>query len=192
MVFWHFVTTDTGKYSKYNHTNSNFSFQSHNVPKVKDTKDLQTVEYFTKSSQAIVVPIIMHLDKAMESQMPKLNGSKRVNFKPKALLRDVEKVFTLKSLNQKVRLKLVNLKVINNRTGVATDENVSKYLKSYCEWQKNKKHQKGDWHFSVLLTGLDIYYVDKQGHKVKESTGNFNMTFFLKTWRLRGYLNMYT
>ncbi|XP_073953270.1 snake venom metalloproteinase leucurolysin-A-like [Choristoneura fumiferana] len=152
------------------------SCKSHNIPKLKATKDLQTIEYLTKPNQEIVIPIIMHLDKAMESQMPRLNGSKRINFKPKALLREVEKVFTLKSLNQKVRLKLVNLKVINNRTGVAVDENVSKYLKSYCEWQKNKKHEHGDWYFSVLLTGLEIYYVDKRGQKVKESTGRGYMS----------------
>ncbi|KAI8420421.1 hypothetical protein MSG28_008915 [Choristoneura fumiferana] len=128
------------------------SCKSHNIPKLKATKDLQTIEYLTKPNQEIVIPIIMHLDKAMESQMPRLNGSKRINFKPKALLREVEKVFTLKSLNQKVRLKLVNLKVINNRTGVAVDENVSKYLKSYCEWQKNKKHEHGRGYMSKMCS----------------------------------------
>ncbi|XP_061720488.1 A disintegrin and metalloproteinase with thrombospondin motifs 7-like [Cydia pomonella] len=130
---------------------------------------------YTEPQRDISIPIMLHMDTATTHQMAKLKGyqktkegRRRLNFAPKLILREVEKV--LKSLDQRVHLKLVNFKIVTNQT-LDVDENVSDYLRNYCAWQKNMKVKRGETYFSVLLTGLDVYYIGKNGKKVRESTG---------------------
>jgi hypothetical protein len=54
---------------------------------------------------------------------------------------------------------------------VKMDENASRYLKKYCGWQTERKMADKKWWYSILLTGLDVYFVNGNGEKVRSSTG---------------------
>ncbi|XP_063894212.1 A disintegrin and metalloproteinase with thrombospondin motifs 17 [Helicoverpa armigera] len=149
-----------GSVCKYNkHTNPN-----------KET----SIKYYTKQSD-ITIPVMMHLDKALTNILSKESKHKiREKFKllAKDILKDVEELFMHPNLQQKVKLELLDVKIIRNSTKkVVMSENVSKYLKSYCNWQGEKKIAKKRWFYSVLFTGLDLFYLDRAGAEVRSSTG---------------------
>ncbi|XP_075981210.1 snake venom metalloproteinase fibrolase-like [Anticarsia gemmatalis] len=133
-----------------------------------------TIKYYTKQSD-ITVPIMMHLDKALTQTLSK-EAKRRIREKFKLLakdiLKDVEEIYTHPNLYQKIKFELLDVKIIkNNSKDVVMSENVSQYLKSYCTWQGEKKAAQKRWFYSVLFTGLDLYYLDNHGNEVRRSTG---------------------
>ncbi|KAJ8717646.1 hypothetical protein PYW07_005576 [Mythimna separata] len=138
-----------------------------------ENKDL-SIKYYTKQTD-IIIPVMMHLDKALTRILSKEAKHKiREKFKllAKDILKDVEDLFTHPNLQQKIKLELLDVKILKNTTRkVVMNENVSKYLKSYCQWQGEKKIAKKKWFYSVLFTGLDLYYLDRYGSEVRSSTG---------------------
>lgn len=150
-------------------------FQNKHTNPKKQQKDL-TIKYYTKQSD-ITIPVMMHLDKALTRILSKEAKHKiREKFKllAKDILKDVEDLFTHPNLQQKVKLELLDVKILKNTTKkVVMDENVSKYLKSYCRWQGEKKIAKKKWFYSILFTGLDLFYLDRFGSEVRSSTGKF-------------------
>lgn len=118
---------------------------------------------------------MMHLDKTLTRTISKESKHKiREKFKllAKDILKDVEDLFSRPNLHQKIKFELLDVKIIRNDSQkVLMNENVSKYLKSYCEWQGEKKVAKKRWYYSVLFTGLDLFYLDKEGAEVRSSTG---------------------
>ncbi|KAJ0174317.1 hypothetical protein K1T71_010463 [Dendrolimus kikuchii] len=140
--------------------------------------NLTTFKYYTKTSNVITIPMMVHLDRPLLSKLPKHRTEnkfmKREKFKKmtKNILKNVEKIFRQPSLNQSIHLVLLDVKVLRSKfSKVAMDENVSVYLKSYCDWQGEKKVLKRKWFYSILLTGLDLYYLDGTNKKIRSSTG---------------------
>ncbi|CAG5015074.1 unnamed protein product [Parnassius apollo] len=126
------------------------------------------------NSYEITINIMIHLDKVLTNRLIKEYGSKtrkRLKIISNGILKDVESFFHHPSLNQNMKFRIMDTRFLKNRTRIVRmDENGSKYLKSYCEWQSQKKMAKS-WYYSVLLTGLDLYYIGKTGEEVRRSTG---------------------
>lgn len=129
----------------------------------------------------ITINIMMHFDKVLTDKLVKEYGAKtrkKLKIISNGILKDVENFYRHPSLNQNIKFKLKDTRFLKNNTKIVKmDENGSLYLKSYCEWQ-GKRKLVNDWYYSVLLTGLDLYYLSKNGEEVRRSTGIF---FFLKT-----------
>ncbi|XP_026739823.1 A disintegrin and metalloproteinase with thrombospondin motifs adt-2-like [Trichoplusia ni] len=136
----------------------------------KDT----SIKYLTKQTD-ITIPIMMHLDKALTkiiSPDKKMRIREKFKLLAKDILKDVEDYFSRPNLQQKIKFELLDVKIIKNTTEkVRMNENVSKYLRSYCQWQGQKKTAKQMWFYSVLFTGLDLFYLDNEGAEVRSSTG---------------------
>ncbi|XP_013197217.1 A disintegrin and metalloproteinase with thrombospondin motifs 19 [Amyelois transitella] len=129
-----------------------------------------SVRYFEKYPN-ITIPIMIHFDKALTLRMRKSQPHKmKINVKilSKNLLKKVENIFRRPFLNQRVKFKLLEARNLKRR--IVNDTNVSIYLKRYCKWQGERKRLRKKSYFSVLLTGLDVYYLNK-GRKVWTSTG---------------------
>ncbi|XP_072943005.1 snake venom metalloproteinase fibrolase-like [Epargyreus clarus] len=142
---------------------------------VTRSRESASVEYLTRSNQVINIPIIIHMDPVLTLKLSREYGSrnrrklKEISHK---LLKEVESFYQHRSLNQTIRFRLIETRFLRNKTNiVAMDENASKYLKSYCDWQSNKKMFRKKWYYSVLLTALDLYYVNNRGEEVRRSTG---------------------
>ncbi|XP_068620665.1 A disintegrin and metalloproteinase with thrombospondin motifs 17-like [Battus philenor] len=122
----------------------------------------------------VTINIMIHLDKVLTNKLVKEYGAKtrkRLKQISNGILNEVQNAYKHASLDQNIRFKLQDTRFLKNNTKVVKmDENGSTYLKSYCEWQSQKKTA-DNWYFSVLLTGLDVYYVSKTGEKVRRSTG---------------------
>lgn len=150
-----------------------FLFQNANRqrhPKISSS----SVEYFTKN-QVATINLKLHIDKVLIRKLTSQYGRKtrqRLKILTKDLVQEVEGFFKHPSLNNKIQFQLLDTKVLkNNSKVVAMDENGTKYLKSYCQWQAVKK--KNTWYYSVLLTGLDLYYLNRDGREIRKSTGMF-------------------
>lgn len=140
------------------------------------------MKYYTKQTD-FTIPVMMHLDRALVNILSKEAKSKiKDKFKllAKDILKDTENLFARQSLHQKIKFELLDVKIVRNDTRkVRMNKNVSKYLKSYCQWQGEKKIARKKWFYSVMFTGLDLFYLDENGAKVTSSTGKLNM-FLLK------------
>lgn len=154
--------------------------------------DFTSIKYYTKAKHDITIPIMVHLDKPLISKLPKHRAEnkfmKRGKLKKmtKHILKNVEKIFRHPSLNQTVHLVLLDVKVLRSKfSRVAMDENVSVYLKSYCDWQGEKKVFKRKWYYSILLTGLDLYYLDMANKKIRGSTGKIFIYYILTSCAVR-------
>ncbi|XP_013137148.1 PREDICTED: A disintegrin and metalloproteinase with thrombospondin motifs 17-like [Papilio polytes] len=122
----------------------------------------------------ITINIMMHFDKVLTDKLVKEYGAKtrkKLKIISNGILKDVENFYRHPSLNQNIKFKLKDTRFLKNNTKIVKmDENGSLYLKSYCEWQ-GKRKLVNDWYYSVLLTGLDLYYLSKNGEEVRRSTG---------------------
>ncbi|CAH2042041.1 unnamed protein product, partial [Iphiclides podalirius] len=140
------------------------------------SKDMHrlTLSRHHQQPKEITISIMIHFDKVLTNRLVKEYKSKtrkRLKIISNDILNDVQSFFRHPSLNQNIRFRLKDTKFLKNRTRVVSmDENGSVYLKSYCEWQSQKKIAR-DWYYSVLLTGLDLFYVSKSGEEVRRSTG---------------------
>ncbi|CAB3229127.1 unnamed protein product [Arctia plantaginis] len=132
------------------------------------------MKYYTKQTD-ITIPIMMHLDRALVTTLSKEAKSKiRNKFRllAKDIIKDTESLFARQSLHQKIKFELLGVKIVRNDTKkVRMNRNVSQYLKSYCQWQGDKKVARKKWFYSVMFTGLDLYYLDQNGARVTSSTG---------------------
>lgn len=159
-----------------------------NVP----TKDpyANTFEYYTVSRthvSKISIPIMIHLDKALTKDLTK-EYKKTMKKYFRDILRSVETLFRHPSLNKTVELNLLAVKKLSNSTKkYQMDENVSRYLKSYCDWQGECKLMRKEWYYSVLFTGLDVFYLDEKNKQVRSNTGvrKFYNVFFTKYFSFR-------
>lgn len=129
-----------------------------------------------KHSNIIEIPVMIHIDKPLRSILIKETGDRKLKILKefsRKLLIQVEKLFQHSSLNHNIKFRLLDTKLLKNNTNfVKIDGNVSKYLSSYCQWQSERKSQRKLLYFSVLLTGLNVYY-EKGGNKIWGCTGNF-------------------
>lgn len=114
---------------------------------------------------------MIHLDKALTKDLSK-EHKKTVKKYFQDVLKSVQTLFRHPSLNQTIHFNLLGVKILSNATKkLQMNEDVSKYLNTYCQWQGEKKIQKKKWYYSVLFTGLDVYYIDGKKNKVRTSTG---------------------
>ncbi|KOB65055.1 putative tick adams, partial [Operophtera brumata] len=129
-------------------------------------KETNTFEYFIKQNY-ITIPVTVHLDKALTRYLPrefKSRNREKVKKNFRNILNNVEDLFRRPSLNQTVQFTLLDVKFLKNSTKFVMDENVSKYLNSYCQWQGEKKTKK-KWYYSILFTGLDLFYYGRNNTK---------------------------
>lgn len=121
---------------------------------------------------------MIHVDSVLTKMLAKQYKTKRrhnMRNISKNLLKDVEKLFKHSNLNQEIKFKLIDTKFLrNNMKKFTMDENVSKYLESYCSWQGEVKMMKKKWYYSVLLTGIDVYYIYNK-RIIRSSTGRSYM-----------------
>ncbi|CAK1550810.1 unnamed protein product [Leptosia nina] len=126
----------------------------------------------TETRRDITIPIVVHLDFKLSKKLAKEHSFK-TRKKIKTIVSNVFKeanvLFRRPSLNQTITLKLLDTKFFRKTTAVAMDENATNYLRSYCQWQSLKKVKQKKLYYSVLLTGLDLFYI-KNGRAVKSST----------------------
>ncbi|XP_059057943.1 A disintegrin and metalloproteinase with thrombospondin motifs adt-2-like [Achroia grisella] len=145
---------------------------------VKHTKKDSSMKYITKQSQNITVPVMIHIDKALFKILIKEYKTKiRNNMKDisKRLLKEVERIFKRANLNQVLKFKLLDTRFLGSKMKKITmDGNASNYLLNYCKWQGQMKILKKKWYYSVLLTGLDLYYTHN-GRIMRSSTGRSYM-----------------
>ncbi|XP_048483983.1 A disintegrin and metalloproteinase with thrombospondin motifs 16-like [Plutella xylostella] len=76
-------------------------------------------------------------------------------------------------LNVNVNFNILGIRFIRRhlRT-VDRTEDISLYLRSYCEWQGMKKIAKKKQYFSILFTSLDLYSTKNGSNlKVREAVG---------------------
>ncbi|KAL4704760.1 hypothetical protein ACJJTC_009777 [Scirpophaga incertulas] len=143
----------------------------------RNTKSHSSIEYITKHRHRITIPVIIHFDKSLTDRLAKIYRTKtRKKLKEisKTILKDVEHHFRHASLNQSIHFAIQDTRFLRRST-VKMDENASAYLKKYCAWQGDRKKAARRWWFSILLTALDLYYVNGRGHKIRNSTGRSYM-----------------
>ncbi|XP_004933456.3 A disintegrin and metalloproteinase with thrombospondin motifs 17 [Bombyx mori] len=142
------------------------------------SKEKDSIEYYTKPKNGITVPIMIHLDKNLSTKLPVKNKMRSQKFKMAArrVLRDVEDIFEHSSLNLTISFQLLDVKILKNKIAkIAMDGDVVKYLKTYCRWQGEQKLKHENWWFSILFTGLDLFYFDDMGHAAKRVTSRSYM-----------------
>ncbi|XP_049876679.1 snake venom metalloproteinase atroxase-like [Pectinophora gossypiella] len=141
-------------------------------------KESSSVEYFTKPNQNPTIKVLIHIDNVLAKKLAAefdTRARKKIKIRMNYLVKDVERIINGINLSQKFTIKLIDTKFLKNKSSIVEmDENASNYLRSYCAWQSQKK--RNQWFYSVLLTGLDLYYVNGNGQKERRSTG-------------RGYMN---
>lgn len=118
---------------------------------------------------------MIHLDKVFTRNLSreyKTRTRQKAKNMFRNILRNVEILFRRPSLNQTVHLTLLDVKFLKSTTNkFVMDENVSNYLRSYCRWQGEKKQEMKKWYYSILFTGLDVFYYGRNNTKVRSSTG---------------------
>ncbi|GBP35811.1 hypothetical protein EVAR_20667_1 [Eumeta japonica] len=144
------------------------------------TSNLQ--EYFRNLSQKkydvhlprriIVVPIMLHIDKSLRKKLAKdkIQVGRSLRKFATNLLTEAQKNFVGLTENYQIKLKLLKARSLKASNYTKTIGEVSAYLKNYCDWQAHVKWARNEWHYSVLLTGLDMYYVNAKGKKITAST----------------------
>lgn len=135
-----------------------------------------------------MIPVKVHLDFHLSKKIAKEHGfrtRKKIKDIVHTILREANKLFRRPSLNQTITLKLLDTKFLRRTKKVATDENASNYLKSYCDMQSYHKGLAKKQYYSILLTGLNLFYVNN-GRNFTKSTGRFhkNATFVSEVFTL--------
>ncbi|XP_028179285.1 A disintegrin and metalloproteinase with thrombospondin motifs 17-like isoform X1 [Ostrinia furnacalis] len=152
------------------------SFSDGNRPKLRNSKE-SSVEYFTRQKSHLTIPIMMHFDKSLTDKLVKehkIKTRKKLKDISRNILKEVETYFRHQSLNHSIHFNLLDTKFVK-KNKLEMDENGSKYLKNYCTKQGHKKKESRRWWFSVLLTGMDLFYLDKNGREIRSSTGRSYM-----------------
>ncbi|KAM3960273.1 A disintegrin and metalloproteinase with thrombospondin motifs adt-2 [Aphomia sociella] len=142
------------------------------------TSKYSSIAYYTKQTRNITIPIMIHIDKELTKMLIKEHKTKSRNKMKnisKHLLKEVERFFRQTKLSQIIKFKLIDTRFLRNKVKkLSINGNASKYLKSYCNWQGEMKLLKKKWYYSVLLTGIDLYYV-YNNKTVRSSTGRSYM-----------------
>ncbi|XP_047516859.1 snake venom metalloproteinase atroxase-like [Pieris napi] len=123
-------------------------------------------------TREIIIPVKVHLDFHLSKKIAKEHGfrtRKKIKDIVHNILREANKLFRRPSLNQTITLRLLDTKFLRRTKMVAIDENATIYLKNYCEMQSYYKSLKKKQYYSILLTGLNLFYISN-GRKVTKST----------------------
>lgn len=150
-----------------------FYFQS-GQPNHRSSKE-SSIEYITRPNSHITIPVMIHFDRSLTDRLVKehrIKTRKKLKDISRHILKEVEANFRHPSLNQSIHFSLLDTKFLRKR--LEMNENGSEYLKNYCTRQGYKKKDSRRWWYSVLLTGLDLFYLDKNGKEVRSSTGNIS------------------
>ncbi|CAG4980635.1 unnamed protein product [Colias eurytheme] len=129
------------------------------------------LSYSTKKIE-VTIPTMVHLDIKLTKKLAKeysFKTRKKLKTIVKGIIKDASSLFKHKYLNATVNFKLLDVKFFRNNKAVTMDENATNYLRNYCDWQTEKKKLKKKLYYSVLLTGLDLFYI-KNGKPVRGST----------------------
>ncbi|XP_050674651.1 A disintegrin and metalloproteinase with thrombospondin motifs 16-like [Leptidea sinapis] len=132
-----------------------------------------SIAYQTKANYQINVPIMFHYDIKLTKKLAKeysFKTRKKIQSISKNILKEASSIFNHSSLNKTINFTLIGTKFIRDIRAVRLDENASNYLRSYCDWQTKKKIIKKKMYYSVLLSGLDLFYVNN-GKPVRGSVG---------------------
>ncbi|XP_053614493.1 uncharacterized protein LOC128677574 isoform X2 [Plodia interpunctella] len=120
-----------------------------------------SIQYFEQFTN-ITIPIMIHFDKELTLKLRK-SSPHRTRYAMKTIsknvLKKVERLFLQPSLNQRIKLELIDARSLKRR--LVNDTNISVYLKRYCTWQGERKNLRKMNYFSVLLTGLDMYHLNR-------------------------------
>ncbi|KAL0870105.1 hypothetical protein ABMA27_006261 [Loxostege sticticalis] len=149
----------------------NGSFSQSGQPKHRSSKE-SSIEYITRPNSHIIIPVMIHFDRSLTDRLVKehrIKTRKKLKDISRHILKEVESNFRHPSLNQSIHFSLLDTKFLRKR--LEMNENGSEYLKNYCTRQGYKKKDSRRWWYSVLLTGLDLFYLDKNGKEVRSSTG---------------------
>ncbi|KAG6454326.1 snake venom metalloproteinase trimerelysin-2 [Manduca sexta] len=149
-----------------------------NKPKANKPSRLNDVgskaNYYEKKNRALTIPIIVHLDRAVaikHADIKKYRRTKTLKTAFRKIFKEVEEFYRRPSLNMTVNIKLIDVRVLKKNYSKQAEENVSKYLQKYCRWQGLVKTKRQKLWYSILFTGLDMFYLDGFGKKVTTSTG---------------------
>ncbi|RVE40633.1 hypothetical protein evm_014717 [Chilo suppressalis] len=138
----------------------------------RNSHESSSIEYYTKHRHHVPLPVIIHFDKALTDRLAaeyKIKTRKKLKEISKSILKEVESYYRHPSLNYSIHLSLQDTRFLRKNL-IELDDNASSYLRKYCTWQGERKRKGERWWYSILLTGLDLYYLNNNG-KVRSSTG---------------------
>lgn len=126
-------------------------------------------------SRLVTIPLVIHYDKVISDLLSKRYGPKwkiKIKTLSKKFVKEAEEKFRHSSLKRKITLNLIDVKFLRNITNVLKIDDYSvNYLKNYCEWQAIKKKLSKKIFYSVLITGVDLYYFNQNGKKNRKRIG---------------------
>ena len=81
------------------------------------------------------------------------------------------------SLGRSVNFLLKRLEILHEEPlGLIRSLDIDQYLNSFCHWQKEQNHMNDydpqHWDHALILTGLDLYVINRNGLVSNQVVGN--------------------
>ncbi|XP_073811990.1 ADAMTS metallopeptidase stall [Musca autumnalis] len=183
----HSQKTHHRKNNKQHHRNNNNHHQS-DSSKLLDMDS----EKFTKRARRFISPAkdwrsssdVLHIETAifvdtdlykhMAKNFPKDTSSHLIRF-VLAMINGVQLLYHHPSLGRRVNFVLKRLEILEkDPLDLPRSSDIDIYLSNFCKWQtrwNSAKDQKLHYDHAVILTGLDLYVVDKKGKLINQVVG---------------------
>ncbi|XP_041985061.1 A disintegrin and metalloproteinase with thrombospondin motifs 16-like [Aricia agestis] len=132
------------------------------------SRSTPSLAYRTKEKE-IVIRTVVHVDTAAAKKMVaqyRTQSRRKIKNAIAGVLENARSLLSHSSLNQTFKFRVLGIKFMRKNNMMSED--ATKYLASYCDWQSKRKKQ---MYYSILLTGLDVYYLNRAGEKNRRSTG---------------------
>ncbi|XP_054738435.1 uncharacterized protein LOC129244685 isoform X1 [Anastrepha obliqua] len=115
------------------------------------------------------------LFKHMSKNFPDNTESQMIRF-VLAMINAVQLLYHDRSLGRRINFVLKRLEILyNDPASLRRSDDIDTYLSNFCEWQQrlNPPLDTDTMHYdhAVILTGLDLYVVDKGGKKISQVVG---------------------
>ncbi|XP_017475926.1 PREDICTED: uncharacterized protein LOC108366127, partial [Rhagoletis zephyria] len=115
------------------------------------------------------------LFKHMSKNFPDNTESQMIRF-VLAMINAVQLLYHDRSLGRRINFVLKRLEILyNDPANLRRSDDIDTYLSNFCEWQQrlNPPSDTDTMHYdhAVILTGLDLYVVDKGGKKISQVVG---------------------
>ncbi|XP_049307736.1 uncharacterized protein LOC105226273 [Bactrocera dorsalis] len=111
----------------------------------------------------------------MSKNFPDNTESQMIRF-VLAMINAVQLLYHDRSLGRRINFVLKRLEILyNDPASLRRSDDIDTYLSNFCEWQQrlNPPQDSDTMHYdhAVILTGLDLYVVDKGGKKINQVVG---------------------
>ncbi|XP_011178053.1 uncharacterized protein LOC105209376 [Zeugodacus cucurbitae] len=133
----------------------------------------------TKIPQDLYIETAIFVDRDlfqhMSKNFPDNTESQMIRF-VLAMINAVQLLYHDRSLGRRINFVLKRLEILyNDPSSLRRSDDIDTYLSNFCEWQQrlNPPKDSDTMHYdhAVILTGLDLYVVDKGGKKISQVVG---------------------